>query len=407
MKNFLRSANALTFAMGCGILCLSCSQFPTQLGYIGDQYVQTVGFVFTPLAEGAPGDTLHLHAYFAGEAVRSYACSLSTQYTVTVFGSDTAVNFKPLVDPNAASGPDSISLSFVIPPDIFAGFGPLIETALATFPDSEKKLFGLDSASIDRVPPSQLAGVIGLFLTTTDFSTLDSSLCQQIAHLSEILSTQTVLHLAVNSGYTITRNITVRYNSHIHSDRYIFVNRNPDPWWIGILKARNKKQQLLSSFQRGPDDTIFCLYAKDTSVVAGPRRFIDTVLIDTGFTYYVAGDSGIASGVDHRDTSYTNGGALVPEIYSYLWFYQPDSGTTDLNPENSLSIGNGAGLSVSQGYYRSLSPPLDTAMHNFTIWARASESATGELNAPVSVSVLQVSVVFQYSEEYASSVTKK
>ena len=401
MKNPSRLKNLCAVLIGCGVAFLSCSQFPTQLGYIGDQYVQTVGFVFTPLAEGAPGDTLHLHAYFAGEAVRSFACSLSTQYTVTVFGSDTAVNFKPLVDPNATVAPDSISLSLVIPPDIFAGFGPLIEAALATFPDSEKKLLGLDSASLDRVPPSQLAGAIGLFLTTTDFSTLDSSVCQQIAHLSEILSTQIVLHFAVNGGYTIVRNITVRYNSHIRTDRYVFVNRNPDPWWIGILKVRNRKQQLLSVFERDSGDTIFCLYAKDTSVVAGPKRFTDTVVIDTGFTYYAAGDSGIASGIDHRDSSYTNEGVLVPEVYSYLWFYQPDSGTADLNPQNSLSISTG------RGYYSSLAPPLDTSMHNFTIWARASESATGELNAPVSVSVRQVSLVLLYSQNYAGAVTKK
>jgi|GEM_PF-4079133 hypothetical protein len=401
MKNLSHLKNLCAVLIGCGIACLSCAKFPTQLGYIGDQYVQTVGFVFTPLAEGAPGDTLHLHAYFAGEPVRSYACSLSSQYSITALGSDTAINFKQLVDPNATVAPDSISLSFVIPPDIFAGSGPLIKAALATFPDSARTKYGLDSASINRVPPSQIASLVGLFLTTTDFSTVDSSLCQQIAHLSEILSAQIVLHLAVNGGYTITRNITVRYNSQIRNDPYVYVNRNPDPWWIGILKVRNRKQQLLSVFERDSGDTIFCLYAKDTSVVAGPKRFTDTVVIDTGFTYYAAGDSGIASGIDHRDSSYTNEGVLIPEVYNYLWFYQPDSGTADLNPQNSLSIGNG------RGYYSSMVPPLDTAMHNFTIWARVSESATGELNAPVSVSVRQVSLVLLYSQNYAGSVTKK
>jgi hypothetical protein len=384
----------------CGGL-LSCAQFPTQLGYIGDQYVQTVGFVFTPQAEGAPGDTLHVHAYFAGQPVRSYACSLSSQYSITLYGGDTAVNFKPLIDPNAVSAPDSISLSFVIPQGFFSAAGPVVLSVLATIPDSVRVLYGLDSSVTNRVPVSQLGLLAGRFLSNTDFSTADSSLCKQASKLAELLSGQMALHLAVNGGYSIVRNVTVRYNAHVKNNPYVFVNRNPDPWWIGILKVKNKKQQPLSGVTRTSDDTVFCLYAKDTSAVAGPKRFTDTILIDTGFTYYAAGDSGIAAGNDHQDTSYTNAGMFQPEIYDYLWFYQPDSGTTDLNAQNSIYISNGG------GYYGAISPPLDTALHNFTIWARVSESVVGETNRPVSVSVQQLQVVLLYSAKYAGIVKKK
>lgn len=385
----------------CGTLCLSCTQFPTQLGYIGEQYVQTVGFVFTPLAEGAPGDTIRLHAYFAGEPVHSYACSISTQFSMTQYGSDTAVNFRPVFDPNAAVSLDSINLSFVIPQDFFAAAGPLIKSIFATIPDSLMALYGLDMAALNSVPPAQLASLIELFLTTTDFSTADTSFCKQVAHLAELLSGQMVLHLAVNGGYTITRNITVRYNSHIQNNRFVFINKNPDPWWIAIYKVKNRSRLFFGPADLDSNDTMFCLYAKDTSLLAGPKRFTDTVLIDTGFTYYAAGDSGTVKGIDHRDSVYTNEGAFIAEQYSYLWFYQPDSGTADLNPQNSLSISNG------RSYYSSLAPPLDTAIHNVTIWARVSESGTGVLNAPVSTSVRQVHVVFQYSEKYASTVKKK
>jgi hypothetical protein len=402
MKNSSCLKILLVVAAGCSIAFLSCSKFPTQLGYIGDQYVQTVGFVFTPLAEGAPGDSIHLHAYFAGEAVRTYACSISTQYSVTQYGSDTAINFKAVVDPNAVVSPDSIVLSFVIPQNFFAGDSVLVKATLSTLPDSEKARYGLDSASINRVPPSQLASAVGLFLTTTDFSTVDSATRKQVAHLAEILSGQIEMHLAVNGGYTITRNITVRYNSHIRNNEFISVNSNPDPWWLAIFKVRNRKQLLFSLADRNSDDTIFCLYAKDTSLVAGPKRFTDTVVIDTGFTYYMAGDSGIVNNIDHRDSAYTNEGYFLPEDYSYLWFYQPDTTETDdRNPANSISISNG------RSYYGSIAAPLDTAMHNFTIWARVSESASGVLNPPVSTSVRQVHVVFQYSPKYASSVKKQ
>lgn len=400
--NFLsRTKTPALVAIACFFLCLSCATFPTQLGYIGDQYVQTVGFVFTPLAEGAPGDTIHLHAYFAGEPVRSYACSVSTQFSLTQYGTDTAINFVLIADPNATISPDSITLSFIVPQNFFSGDGPVVQSVFTTIPDSLRRLYGIDSAITNRLPPSQLPLLAGQFLATTDFSKADTLVCKQAAKLAELLSGQMVLHLAVNGGYSIIRNITVRYNSHIRNDQYVFVNRNPDPWWIGILKVKNKKQQLLSVFERDSTDTVFCLYAKDTSVVEGPKLFSDTVLIDTGFTYYAAGDSGIAGGNDHRDSVYTNDGAFQPEIYSYLWFYQPDSGTADLNPQNSLYIGNG------RGYYGTLSPPLDTAIHNVTIWARVSESASGIPNAPVSVTVRQVSVIFRYSEAYAKTTKKK
>ena len=401
-KIFTHRRYSIAVVMAGCLAVLSCSRFPTSLGYIGDQYVQTVGFVFTPLAEGAPGDTLHLHAYFAGQPVHTYACSISTQYSVTQYGRDTAVNFKQIDDPNAAVTPDSISLSLVIPQGFFAGLGPLIKATLAALPDSERTKFGLGSASIDNVPDSLLAGYAGLFLTTTDFSNVDSSVCKQIAHLSEILSGQMVVHLAVNGGYTITRNITVRYNSHIKNNPYVFVNKNPDAQWIAIFKMKTRTKLFYSPADRDVRDTIFCLYAQDTSAIAGPKRFTDTVVIDTGFAYYVVGDSGIINGIDHRDSVYTNEGAFIPEDYSYLWFYQPDTaGNGDLNPANSLSIGNG------RGYYGSIAPPLDTAIHDITIWAHVSESASGVLNAPTSTSVRQVQVVFQYSAKYASSVKKK
>jgi hypothetical protein len=305
------------------------------------------------------------------------------------------------VDPNAAYSADSIILSFAVPQTFFSGEGLVVQSVLATIPDSIRTLYSLDSTTTNRIPLSQLPLLAGQFLATTDFSKADTLVCKQASKLAELLSDQMVIHLAVNGGYTIVRNITVRYNSHIHNDQYVFVNRNPDPWWIGILKVKNKKQQLLSVFERDSTDTVFCLYAKDTSAVATPKLFTDTVFIDTGFSYYAAGDSGIAAGNDHRDSVYTNDGAFQPEIYGYLWFYQPDSGTTDLNPQNSLYISNG------RGYYGSLSPPLDTAIHNVTIWARVSESASGIPNGPLSVTVRQVSVVFRYSEAYAKSAKKK
>jgi len=400
------------------VLLFSCTQFPTQFGYIGPEYVQTVGFVFSPLAEGAPGDTMHMTAYFAGQPVHTFACSLSAQYTLSMYGNDTAVNFKPLNDLNATFGPDSISLSFPIPQNFFAAGGQLIQSLLNAFPDSTKAKLGLDSVSLKGVSPSQLPLVVGAFLTSTNFSTVDTATAKLIAHLAEVLSGQMVLHLAVNGGYTIIRNITVRYNSHINGNPYVYVNHNPNPKWLAIYKVKNTGKYSFDPTVHTGSDTLICLY-KDSALspdkIGGPKLFTDTVLIDTGFSYYAMGDTGIfiydsvtpsGSHITATDTtldkSFSFENMITYERYSYLWFYEPDSTTpVGVKPENSVIIGN------SRDYYSSFSPPLDTVIHNVDIWARASDVSNGELNRPIGVTSKKVSVVLKYSAEYAKKAKKK
>jgi hypothetical protein len=406
---------AIAAAAGLCVLCLSCAQFPTQFGYIGPEYVQTVGFVFSPLAEGAPGDTIHMTAYFEGEPVRSYSCSLSTQYSLSMYGMDTAVNFKPVADPNATMGPDSIRLSFVIPQDFFAAAGPVIASYLKSLPDSVKAMLGFSATIINSIPPGQWPAFVGQFLTQTDFSLADSATCQQAAHFAQIMSGQAQLHLAVNGGYTITRKISVRYNSHIRGNQFVFINKNPDPQWIAIFKVKNRSQLFFGPADLNSNDTMICLYAKDTSLLTGPKRFTDTVLIDTGYTYYAAADSGIiihdsttpgGSTITVKDTLldkyFTYANLVEYEYYSYLWFYEPDTAqAASVKPENSLIIAN------SRSYYSQLLPPLDTTVRDVSLWLRVSDQGSGELNRPIATTMKETHVVLVYTPRYSATVKKK
>jgi hypothetical protein len=409
---------ASLFAVG---LLLSCSTFPTQFGYIGDQYVQTVGFVFTNTtigagcAEGAPGDTMRLSAYFAGEPVRSYACSLSAHVSMTMYGQDTAYDFRPIVDLSATFGPDSIQLSFVIPKDFFDGQAALLPSLLRTIPDSVIKQFPFD---VNSAPPSQVFALAGSYLTQTDFSQADPQTCTMAAHLAQLLAGRIALHLAVNGGYTISRLITVRYNTHIKGDPFVYVNNNPDPQWIGVYKVKNTGKLFFSPMEHTDKDTLFCLFLQnglDTIKIGGPRRFTDTLLIDTGYSYYAIADSGIfiydsatASGrtVTVKDTlldrSFSYADSINREYYNYLWFYEPDSATAgSIKPENSLIIAN------SRDYFSQLLPPLDTAVKNVNLWLRISDAADGELNRPIATTMKETHVVLTYSQKYASTVKKK
>jgi hypothetical protein len=386
-------------------LCMSCTEFPTQLGYIGEEYLQTVGFVFTPYAEGAPGDTVRLHAYFAGEPVSSYKCSLSTQYSMNMYGSDTAVNFREITGMNEIVAPESICFSFIIPPDFFQTNSSIFQLLLAAVPDSMKSMLP------PNLSPAQVIEFARQFLTLTDFSTADSATRSAGARFAELLSGKMVLHLWANRGYVITRTFSVRYNTHVKGDPQVYVNHNPDPFWIGVYKVKNRTNLLFFSPARmDTSDTLICLFTKDTSAIAGPRLFTDTVLIDTGYSYYMAADSGIV-------TYQRNGSAVTDtlldkaisfdgrpgyETYSYLWFCRADTVVSrGENPQNLMIIANG------RGSYDPIASPLDTAIHRVDIWLRMSDSFLNGYNRPSATAVRQTGVVLMYSPAYAASAKKK
>jgi hypothetical protein len=362
----------------CATACLtllSCSQFPTQLGYIDGSKSQPVGFVFSPYAEGAPGDTISLKAYFAGDSLVSFTCSLSTHYEQSPYGSDTAYGFVSVNDPKAILSAQALSLSFVVPRDYFANNPVNIGAITAGL--------SFQNWTIDSV---------SAFLTTTDFSHADSATCLLAARLSQLITGKIVLHIAINGGFTITRSITVGYDTHIKGNRYVFVNKNPTLNWIGIYKIKGTA----SSFEPGPNDTLICLYAADSSAIPSPRRFSDTVGIDKGYVYYAVADSGGYNGTITRDSSRSNSGVVGYENYSYLWFYQSDpTEAQGVDPQNQLIIDNGA-----RNYYAQLSPPLNCAIQHAKIWVRVSDSFDNEANRPIGVSLYEMNVVLAYSDAY-------
>jgi hypothetical protein len=166
------------------------------------------------------------------------------------------------------------------------------------------------------------------------------------------------------------------------------------------------------------DDTLFCLFRNnslDTSKIGKPCRFTDTVLIDTGYTYYAIADSGIiiydsttpdGSLVTVKDTLFdrlfTYDNRIDFERYTYLWFYRPDTAEAGgVKPENSLIIAN-SGSSFSQ-----FLPPLDTTVKKVSLWLRVGDAADGELNRPVAVTMKETQVVLTYTQRYAGTVKKK
>ena len=72
----------------CIAAAMQCGQFPTRYDRIETDKIRPIGLVYTPFAEGAPGDTIHVRAYFGGKKI----VSTSVQMSYSVLSSVTSQN---------------------------------------------------------------------------------------------------------------------------------------------------------------------------------------------------------------------------------------------------------------------------------------------------------------------------
>ena len=114
-------------------LILQCGSFQDRYDRIETNTIRPIGFVYDPYAEGAPGDTIHLHAYFAGEPIVSSTWQLSYNDLRSLSGNqDTVTGYAPLPMFGVTSNlPDSMDFSFVIPDTAFFLTQAITRQALA------------------------------------------------------------------------------------------------------------------------------------------------------------------------------------------------------------------------------------------------------------------------------------
>jgi hypothetical protein len=430
-------------------LLAGCTQFSTRYDRIESDAIRNIGLVYQPYAEGAPGDTMHIRAYFAGEK----AASVSWQYSISYInnGNDTIVNIMdlhPLTISNSL--PDSIDISFIIPDSAFfttqAISSAIINALKASLPSSMGSMtqqnfaaFLQDLGNISLTDPLAVAGFTQRWATQTDISPTDpgamDSLTAISAKIVSAFSIDAVVFANVQSteghALKIKSDFTIRYNRRFANTVLAPVapiNRNPTLRWVGVYKVRNNVH---SDFYPGNPDYIGKYTLNYLFNEIYPDSIKDTVVIDTGYTYYVAADSGmmtytlkagdtagtgsnryvlatdslvsdttrdkyhVISFATHRDT-------IEMETFYYNWLYQNlavDSLSKPLDSLMSLpgsnSTGGGGMTSIEE-----LQPSRDAAMTHAKIWAVVYDYRLGELNRPAGFAIRGLDIFFKYTNAY-------
>jgi hypothetical protein len=377
-------------------LLLQCGTFPNRFDRIEATVIRPIGFVYDPYAEGAPGDTIHLHAYFGGDPIVKTSWQLSYNDLKSLSGGqDTVVNYAPLTTFGLTSNlPDSLDFSFVIPDTAFFLTQAITQQALATLKKSLPAamatmtqqgfaafLRALGATNIND--PAAVALFLQQWGPTLGIATSSSSAMDSLVSVAgkvlSVFSIQGVLLATVQDSVghqlQIRGQFTIRYNRHFQNtpfDTLIPVNHNPTMNWVGIYKIKSNSA---SGFDPG-DSILGGRYTPQYLYNSlSPVAIADTVLIDTGYTYFFAADSGIntvvSNGVTVTDTTrdkfffvdaQTGRDTFQLETWFYDWELQDENLDSVTQPLDSLllfSPGSSGGGGGEESYMKVL-PSLDT-----------------------------------------------
>jgi len=400
------AAQRLWLIAAATIVC-SCIGFPVRFERIEDNALRAVAAVFTPRPDMAPGDTVTMHLSFAGNPVVAVD-SIEATFSVlsNLYGStDTFLDIAPLVCiDSAAYLPDSLAFSFQVPDSVF---------------DRSIRQLGLPDSLVN-----QLHAMVALVISgdTAFFDSLPPPLFMQIAQSLKALSQKAYVFVTARSQngdeLRIRAEFTVRYNSLLQTiPRFAAimpVNENPRIHWLGMYSVQGRNVANFNPLSPAFAAKFRLHYLYNDRY---PDSVADTILIDSGCTYFAAADSGMTSWYDSSagewvtDTSRqavlvknTRGiDTLVLEDFVYRWFYKNIDGS-DLPLDSLLMVSSFGGGPAN------LLTPLDTAMHRFRLWVDVYDQMFGEqgsVNRPRGMATVTGAGYFRYTAAYARVVGRR
>jgi hypothetical protein len=268
------------------------------------------------------------------------------------------------------------------------------------------------------------------------------SLFAAIGKLAAVFSIPAVIYAEAiaddGKRLKIKGDFSIRYNRRLQNTPFaaLFpVNDPPKIRWIGLCKVKGND---VSSFHPADPDfagkySINYLYNE-----LYPDSVCDTVVIDSGYTYYLAADSGMVQytlkagtriidslqGADtvwrilDKDSTVTDTSrnrrlveitgtdgtkktVLEMETFYYDWQYEDRDLDSVTMPLDSLMVLSPMGESIVR-----LLPSLDTKFTHARIWTTVYDNLLNDFNRPRAFAFKQTDIYFTYTERYKNMVKR-
>lgn len=375
-------------------LCsLHCSNpFDKEFQHIEDYYVRTLSMTcvnkYKPLiGDAAPGDTIIINAYYAGEKVHNSTWKMSiigdayynhmlANFTNECFNPIETISFCDSISHlrihDSTLHHDRVSLSVIVPENCIETCKNISDSwlthqySLKTINDSiinsitRKNATELiyRSLSIDSIfflgispDSSHVATILGdlpniekLIHTYSQTEKLPyfTSYIHMLQIFVSILQTQIVIYSQVNLVYRSGFRINIRYNSIFRSDalkKILGQAFNPVIWNIALSKIKGEHEHIGNK----PVNIQYLL---------GPDAPTDTISVQSGYSYFLS-----AMKLQSDDEP------LWTVFYSRpLWLFSNDTYLPNVASEQLVQI------PYYQNWNPKLIPPAHTGMKMFTIW---------------------------------------
>lgn len=415
MKNLL----ILLALLGIVLFSVSCTEWAITSEKVEEPYLKTMALIArngidTSICEGAPGDTMEMHAYFAGVPVTDIKWEVSYNVYKDLYGGDSAIDRSDLSDSLVIIGDDEEfsaatevkAIKIPIPEDIFYTSSSIDDKFLAELGVNKTQMLSLLESIIEIGPDSAKNDPL--------LSTFIESVEDNLYQLMQMFTVPVRVYATINGTFKVRADFMIRYNRHFNSFKKVFTNHNPEINYMVIHKFKKDPYPDFSSSKFTNSDTTYILYLRDPADVSHiPAKnivFNDTILIDSGYTYYVSVDSGFVAGKLQKDSATSmledietgEEGSVSLETFYTHWYYEMDKSETDL----VLDYNDHMIINSSGNFMDVLLPPLDTRITNATLWVQVYDFFIGELLRVSGNGIHETKIYFKYTDKYKKEVAK-
>ncbi len=416
----------LTITMIVSIVLLGgCAPFPTSYDRVDPDMVRTLDFSYEP-ADAAPGDSVTVTAVFAGKSidpVRDIAWSASWSVLTNAYGTDTALDIRPLdivAEPHRFSAAtNSVRFRFKIPENAVRESKQIPEDWLGTLPLSLRQNL---PPILGTATKGQVLDIIGIMsaqvpgwsaLLTNDVNgRIHDSLMQAdslyafytmgvepfLPLLLQMMTSkvQIFADLKIPDGHRIRSTFAVRYHNRFAAmpRSRVFVNTNPGVDSVMVYVIDKPRLQY---FDPRSSEHPFTAMRLDNL----PENSLPLIVIDTGKSYFMGGITSRIDPVLTIDSALTGGGPLT-EQQTGLWYFQLHGGElTKASAFNYMNIVNMGSL------FPVIYPATDQRVEQATVWLEVSDFLFNELHRPRGSTLVEVRMRFEYTKAWLDAKVGK